>query len=168
MPRGTYILCCESLSQDKDTFLISLFRVVEKVIVTPLVIQQDAKGVMVVEKPPLHIVAGWMLNQNDDPGQEYEYELSFIAPDNATIDLNKGKFYFTKSRPIHRFVSSIQGPLPIKSAGLMFAECKIRKVGDSGWLRQNYPIIVEIGPQAVLPTSGDSKDGPPDQESTSA
>jgi hypothetical protein len=126
---------------------------VEKLQVTEFQIPENVKGHIVIEKPPLQLVASWMKNPIDNAGDEYEYELSFITPENAHIPLAKGTFYFTEKRPLHRFKANIVGPLPFKSPGLLIAECKIRKIGDVGWLIQNYPMIVEIGEAQVFSTN---------------
>lgn len=111
---------------------------------------QKQKASLVIEKEPFHVIASWMKNPSDDQDQEYEYEMSLNIPGGSALDVGNGKFRFAEGRPLHRFTAIVRGLIPFKEPGLMVAECRIRRVGSKGWMRQNYPVMIEFtDPQTV-------------------
>lgn len=148
MPRPVFILCSKSGVEDKESSLISLFDIVEKLQITKVPIpqvttQEGPRPPVVIQYQPLRIVAVWMALPEDDPQQNYDYSMIvFGPPKGEPIGVEAGGvFRFTK--PLHRFTMRIEGPLPMQGPGLIKIESRIRKVGEENWLSQDYPIIVE-------------------------
>jgi len=156
MPRPVYIICSESGAQDASTNLLSLFQVFESLQLNEIPPEDLQSGKpVIIPIPTIHAVAVWMSQPDDPPDQEYEFQMAFLLPPNdAERIVHEGKFSFIKGKPLYRMV--VRGYMPqLTSPGLFRIECRIRKVGEENWLRQDYPIPVE----AVTPVK-DSKREP--------
>ncbi|OGQ82489.1 MAG: hypothetical protein A3F90_08870 [Deltaproteobacteria bacterium RIFCSPLOWO2_12_FULL_60_19] len=140
MPKPVYIICSQGGSEDKNTGLVSLFNVVEKIqiIESP----PPASGQQPPPKTPtFRTLAVWMRADSDKPEDEFEFEVALsVPPTDREIVGGTGRFSFTK--PLHRFFLDFFG-LPIEGPGTLLVESRIRKVGDKEWLRQSYPIFLE-------------------------
>jgi len=99
---------------------------------------------LIIEKDPINAIAVWMKNPADSPDDTYEVEMNMFYPGGEFRALGKTEFKFTEARPMHRIRVGIRGKLDVKQSGIMTIESKLRKKGDSGWLIQNIPIIVEF------------------------
>lgn len=146
MPRPVFILCAESLAQDKATNLISVFHILDGFQVF------RARNVAAVEEAARsqnpasaaqHLMVGvakWMRNPDDDPEAEYEFELAVLVPGAREPKIiSTGPFVFTQT--MHQFVSRMR--IDWTTAGTFLFISKIRKAGDSEWMYQDYPM--EIG-----------------------
>ena len=144
MPKPVYILCAESGSVDAKTNRMSHFNIIEKIAVTKARVPRQTKPMP--GAPPLNsmqVVSVWMRTAQDTENQEFEYELDISLPHSQKKHTpGKGRFKFTK--PLQRITVGIVGLLPFSRSGLMKIQCRIRKVGDRKWLRQEYPIIIEV------------------------
>jgi len=99
----------------------------------------------------------WM--RENDAESEFDYEYRFIAYDPGQVPGQSngkgitagGPFRFEKL--FHRIDMMVQGAPPFSDggSGTSFIECIIRRVGETEWIRQSYPIYVELG------TSGQMK-----------
>jgi len=124
-------------AEDKATGLVSLYHVLETI--------------LVVRQPPdpkhdlpttIRTTAVWMRTEDDDPSDEYEFQIVFRQPPDGTEQILKaGQFSFGK--PIFRFVADITfanfpGP------GVLTAIHRIRKIGEgSEWIFQEFPILLQ-------------------------
>lgn len=145
MPRPVFIICAESVAHDKTTNLISLFHVLEgfQIFRAPDV-ATIKKGmpkhhVSSVAQPLFVGVAKWRRNPEDDPNDEYEYELTATSP--GVIEpkmLGRGTFAFSQTS--HQFFARMQADWTAEGT-FRFAS-RIRKVGGSEWLSQDYEIDV--------------------------
>ncbi len=50
----------------------------------------------------------------------------------------------TRGAQLQRISVTYEGDPPIKGAGVLRVVCLVRAVGSEEWLRQEYPILVEI------------------------
>ena len=144
MPKPVYILCAESGSIDEKTNRVSHFNIIEKITVTRERIPRQTRSTPI--GPPLNsmqVVSVWMRTVQDTENQEFEYELNLFLPHRSKkLIPGRGRFKFTK--PLQRITIGIVGMFPLTRSGLMKVQCRIRKVSDRTWLRQEYPIIVEV------------------------
>ena len=127
-------------TEDRETGLISLFFIIEKMQVAQL-----PPGVQATP-PPFRVIATWMRNSEEAVDQEYDWEMSLNFPPGgqmSTLPLGAGRFRFDPNRPLHRFTVTVQGQLPLGPPGLLVAESRLRKVGDTNWQSQTYPIVIE-------------------------
>ncbi len=148
MPKPVYIVCSLSGAEDKATGLISLYHVLETILVIRHPDQRRDAPTTV------RTTAVWMRTEEDDPTDEYEFETGFLHPSESTAQIVKaGQFSFGK--PIFRFVADITfanfpGP------GVLTAIHRIRKIGEgSEWISQEFPILL----QEHIPTSEAAESG---------
>lgn len=144
MPRPVYIVCSESSSDDKETGLLSIFNIIDKVQFSknPAIGQRQVAPLV-----QLRITAGWMKEKGDD-GSEFEFALVLRPPHKEDINIGSGTFSFTL--PLFRVTAKLIGGLPLDGDGILWIECRVRKVGARGWQnRQEYPIFVEELPSPI-------------------
>lgn len=154
MPKPIYVICCDSISEDKTTNLLSLFAVLEKVIVVKTAVQSGddvAAATAIGEQigrqkaTETRVVAVWM----KEPGDEdcvFEHEFSFIAPDGKTTSHPPPlqPFGFERSTYLQRFTLTLVGfPVP-KETCVVEIQSKVRMHGDEDWLIQSYSLLFEI------------------------
>ncbi len=144
MPKAVYILCAQSGSIDQRTSRISYFDVIEKIQVTKIKIAPQGKRIPAAAPlTSMRAVAVWMRTAGDTQDQEFEYELVISLPHRQKkLTPGKGRFIFIK--PLQRITVDIVGMFPLMRSGIMKIQCRVRKVGDRKWLRQEYPIIIEV------------------------
>ena len=150
MPRPVYIICSESRSIDQTSSMMSLFNVLEGYHL--MVMEDHVQSVKVSLKdlhrfstaPVIMCTTVWMLNEVDDAGGEYEYELNTQAPGELKQVKASGTFKFEKK--FHRFLSTILIDKPVKQSGIFLIENRIRPVdtGESEWLAQDYPLPITV------------------------
>jgi len=145
MPSPVYIICSESGSEDSQTGLVSLYHVIERLLITPTPAPQEGKRPTILRLQQFRITASWMLNQGDDPSAEYEFEMNVAVPPDANRQqLMAGRFHFEGGKPFYRISVLFDGPPPIAAGGVMIAESKLRKVGDESWLSQTFPVVIDL------------------------
>lgn len=147
MPRPVFILCAESLAQDKATNLISVFHILDGFQVFRA---ENAAAVAEVarSKDPASAaqllmvgIARWMRNPGDDPEAEYEFELAVRVPGASEPKIiSKGSFVFRKA--MHQFMSRMK--IDWAAAGTFLFISRIRKVGDTDWMYQDYPMEISV------------------------
>lgn len=140
MPRPTYILCAESISQDRSTNLFSYFHVLEgwTVSQTP---QSDAPPFPAILK--FTGVAVWERVGQDDPEQELEYELTIAFPGDDPRKVSAGKFKMHKR--YHRFTANFIAPgLPKVVDGNIVFSSKVKSIDSGEWLVQEYRIPIDV------------------------
>lgn len=140
MPRPLYLICSKSGSEDKQTGLLSMYHVLERLALAP---QEPDRP-----RPPFsfRIVSAWLREEGDDKEQEYEFSVLLHFPsEDQGREVAKDSFYLT--HPIYRIVINAQlggcdGP------GILTVESRIRPVGTEDWVVQAFPILVEIASKA--------------------
>jgi len=163
MPKPVYILCCQTGSDDKGTNLASHFNVYDRldVLATHADLVSDPPKIIV--PIPLRIVAVWSGDEQNDFKAEFEVEAALrVPPTGMEVKVWSGKFRFEEERPRQRFTFDING-FYVNSSGEIVAECRIRKAGDSKWLKQRYSIKVvistdredRVAPSQVVSTESD-------------
>lgn len=137
-------MLCESVVQDKDRNLASLFNLIERMTMH-IVKEADRSKRVVVQsgKPTLSILVTWM-REDGDQGKEFDIDMAFIGPNNKpTRDPIPGTFAFTK--PFQRVLYNLEGAPPLKEAGVHSVRARIKESGEGNkWLSQHYPFLVEI------------------------
>ncbi len=156
MPKPIYTLCVQYSMENKENGLVSLIDIIEKLQLTPLpppptnIAQAQIR---IVPWHPFRVMALWMLNPEDDPDAEYEFQIAFIQPSKEETIIGTGPAKFTKTRPFFRGAALIQSPPPISGAGLLYVVSKIRIKGKTEWTCQEYPIVVESVQVANTPAN---------------
>lgn len=142
MPRPLYIVCSESAAVDQDSNRVSLFNVVEGLEVTLQTIPSEQR-LTFVKTLGFRGIAVWMRSEDDDPEDDYEFELAARAPGDTEENVfADGKFKFTKRN--HRFNVHIGVHKPWTESGMFVFISRIRKVGTTEWLSQDFPIHVDV------------------------
>ena len=147
MPRPKYILCAETVVHDKATNLLSFINVIEGYAVTrgP---ENVPEGHVPVINAPFRFagIAAWELDQEDNPEEELEYELTLTYPGEGETQVSSGKFRMAKR--FHRFTARIETPgVPVAENSSIIFRSKVRRHGDD-WSTQEYaiPIVVLFEP----------------------
>jgi hypothetical protein len=138
MPKPIYIICSESGSEDGQTKSPSIFNVIEKL--------QFSKQLLPNMQPLLQmrITVQWMC-EPEDKNLEFEFDIKlYLPPDNTVFEAGSGKFLFAGE--FQRQIVKFTGFMPLVGAGIMRVQARIRRVGDTQWIVQEYPLIVEEAP----------------------
>jgi len=138
MPRPVLIVCAQSVAQDATTNLLSIFNVVEKVVLAP----QETD---IARRTPLPqsmtAVAIWMKDERD-AGVQLEHQFQFIIPpDGREVLTPIHPYQFDDHKHLGRFICHLNG-LPIEGPGLARIINRIRIAGEGNeWISQEYPIL---------------------------
>jgi hypothetical protein len=143
MPKGIYVICSESGSEDKETGLLSLFNIIDKI--------QFAKGPAPQKNSApltqLRMTACWM-REEMDKDHDFEFEAVLKLPmEIDEVVIGKGTFIF--DNPFFRINVRILGPLNFKGDGILLMESRVRKIGARAWHTHSRPIIIEQIPAAM-------------------
>src|SRR5580693_9354611 len=93
MPRPGYLICSASGAVDEATKLASAFNIVETLHVFP--VQPEPNQSVMVNMPPLRIMAHWLRDDQDLPEVEFEVLFSAQFPNsNAERELTRTTFRF--------------------------------------------------------------------------
>ena len=152
MPKPRYIICSQSGSEDRDTHLVSLFNLIDKLQFTKI-----PTGVPIVE---IRITAAWA-KEPEDQERDFEAQISLSLPGHGVIELPPDPFTFTMEH--HRTVGRVLGGLPLMESGEMVVMARVRIAGENTWIErsvQEYRIVIDvqlaeqqINPQSVPPAS---------------
>src|SRR5690349_11661037 len=96
MPKPIYIICSESIAQDRETNVLSLFNIIERFVVTPgAAIVDNDTGMPVVSLISFRVIAVWM-GTEDDRDVQYESQMILHHPNDPGKDMtvDAGKFVF--------------------------------------------------------------------------
>lgn len=145
MARPLYIVCSEGGAQDAITARVSHFDVLERITFSKsqaVVAEPSRKEVIPVQALPLQVVSVWLATE-EDHGKDFEHEFVFrFSLENQDQIAGKGTFRFTKPR--HRFTMNARG-VYFGKEGTFTVISRIREVGQTAWLTQDYPIEVVEG-----------------------
>jgi hypothetical protein len=142
-----HIICAHQVIEDKETGLISIVQIVEKLQVMRLPEPMPGQN-MVFLFQGLVIIASWLAEDGDARGDEYEVETRFLPPNAEPMPLTRAIFRIGEpdpSRSIYRFVTRFATPPQLTVPGIVLIESRVRKVGaDATWISQTCPLIVEL------------------------
>lgn len=80
----------------------------------------------------------------DEANIPFEHEVAFLLPPNGEQVLSsKTQFSHREGFQLHRFVTALVGLPPIKTGTLNLVS-RVRRVGDSDWISQSYPLPVLV------------------------
>jgi hypothetical protein len=135
------MLCCESGALDKESGVISHFKVMDALQLSPRVIPKpaDTGAVVYHELLRFQVVAVWEQTERDPSDTEFEAQVAFTRPEKETEDIVFERTFKFGEKRRHRFiVTSVYGPHPEPKSGIFKTECRVRKVGSKTWHRQTY------------------------------
>jgi hypothetical protein len=143
MPIPGYIVCAQSGSEDSVTHLNSLFNLFDGLQVAR---RQPNEP---VQHFPFRLVTSWLQSDNDNPNQEFVFQLVQTQPNQAEQILAEGRFSFANS-PVSRFVvnSALAG---FSGTGVLRFTSRVRPATGGEWQSQSCQILVREGP--VAPTA---------------
>jgi hypothetical protein len=139
MPRPVFIICAQSGSEDKDTHLLSMFNIMERIIIAPL--PEGSDPLTTQPTNTLRVAAAWMRTEGDVPQKEFEHQMVFRPPSGqppVTTEIVRFRF----DKPYYRATAITSGFLFFAGMGILLVESRIRPVGTEEWLSQDYPILV--------------------------
>lgn len=143
MPRPIYIICAENITVDRDTNLVSIFNVLEKIEVSGIIQHADPKHRRVsrIHGGSSKAVAVWARVQGDE-GKKFEAQFEVSFPDGKAESSPILPFVFEGPMLLHRFIMSLQMH-PIQQSGKIRVENRVRRQGTDTWQSQAYEIFVE-------------------------
>lgn len=168
MPKPVFIVVSQSGVEDRQTNLLSLFNVIERLVIKKKPAKEDAgepgqfKEVNAAELPAMHfgfrIAAVWMLEQSDPPEGTLDAEMVFsVPPHNREVRHSMGPLEYKKGSFIVRVSAIVIGPPPCDGSGILRVKIRVRFSDTLEWLEQEYPILIETIDETVT----DSNDPAP-------
>lgn len=151
MARALYLLCAQSVSQDKDTGFVSVLELVDKIILTPLPTPEASGGrppFLVQDRLPC-VVVQWLLepDKGDTFEDEFRSDMTIIAPDGNLLGLATTTFRFDGVNRLtrHRVTVRLNGPIPANKSGFLRFACSLVKVATGQTVATiDYPVEVEV------------------------
>lgn len=143
MPRPVYIICSESGVTDRVTGLVSFFNTLETITTTLTILPKNSDRSAEYQQLSFFTAAVWMQEEGEEQDQEYEYQTVLRIPGAHQENVvAQGTFKF--SAPLQRIQITIRGR-PFMVPGILYVESRIRAaVGDGSWLKQDYPLRIEV------------------------
>lgn len=144
MPKPHYILCCQNMSEDIRTGLLSHFQVLEMMVVEasdkPTAISPTAIASMA-----FFVLSVWMKEETDDVDIVYEHQMAITrAGDTEEHVVMDNTVQFSSDKWLNRSVIYLSMPPP-KGSGFFRAESRMRPKGTTEpWIRQECRIVVEL------------------------
>lgn len=149
MPKPVYIICASGLSEDRATNLVSLFGIIESLVVASDPIAEVAKSTQVKREPKpgdlgqLKVMAVWMKTSDADVDVTFEHEFVVQCDDVELPPIGRMEFTFTKDAYLKRFLLCFDGLPPVTRDGFAVIRSQIRRDGGD-WLSQEYPLLIVI------------------------
>ena len=151
MPKGVYLICCETAVVDGTTGLVSYLNVFDSIHLTPVTEPNSPPepGAIPGAALRMRISAMWRLKEGESAHDRFEHEfLVYMAGQESGFVTQKTPVRFEKSS--HRLDANFFGlpphPGPVIPSGQWMIVSRIRKIGTELWDRQEYPIQVEVDP----------------------
>lgn len=179
MPSPVFIIVSGSAVEDRRTNLLSVFNVVERLVIRKklpdeqLGVPGQFRQVDLGESPSTHfgfsIQAVWMLEPSDPPEGTFDAELLFtVPPHNRQVRHSMPPLEYKKGGFLVRFGAVLIGPPPCDGSGILRVAIRIRRAGEQKWFEQEYPILLESidetdtdGKPTVEASDGDAAQAPP-------
>jgi hypothetical protein len=145
MPRPLYITCCSLLLEDRETGSASHINVLEHISflerseMTPMEAAK-AMGLGFV------IHAAWARTSDADADQEFEYQFLIYSPneDKPSLETSTQLVNFRQDA-VSRLKLEMVGAPPARQSGFIRVQNRLRAIGDTEWLSQEYAIVAECG-----------------------
>jgi hypothetical protein len=154
MPESSYIICCESGTEDKFTGLASLFNVVDRIHAKrPAPVNPGDSTPILLNAISLRIVAVWRAVGDGDFEGEFQSEVRMtLLPLNDVQILLSDTFRFQLDKSRHRIVIIIGG-LTAGESGQLVVESRIKRPDAAEWLTQSYvvDVLVDEPDSAAVP-----------------
>lgn len=149
MPKPVYILLAHNIVQDKDTNLLSVSGVIERVDVRMRRAIEGAAHNLHRDEIPFNagmfkLVAVWM-REPEDVGVDFEHKFS-IEMDGAEphTEIRPYAFSGDQTKTLQRIIVTLRGfPIPA-TPGIVLLKSSLRRVGSENWVSQQYPVQVNI------------------------
>ncbi|HWB12048.1 MAG TPA: hypothetical protein VG826_22675 [Pirellulales bacterium] len=139
MPKPIFIVCAQSVIEDKTTNNVSILNVLEKI----SYIKRKPSDDQPVTQFNCNVLAVWR-RETSDINVEFETEFSLILPSSGDIhSLASSPFTFPEDKELWRFNLMFSGMPPIDGDGTLIFRHGLRKKAASEWLYQSYPVSVE-------------------------
>lgn len=134
-----YIICADSVVEDRITGRASILNVVEKISFSRNAPRPNEPRVL--EKFKVVVSALWRAEPAIE--EEIENEFLLVLPhSHKKISLSKNTFRIMKGRPLCRFNLLFEGAPPLDGAGLLEFQHRV-KVPGSEWQTQSFPVTIE-------------------------
>ena len=143
MPKPVYILCAEHVIVDRESNLVSITSVFEKLEIN-LQVRKTHPGEMphgVYRIDKAKSIAVWAKIEGDE-SQTFEWMFKVTNPDGMESATDVGLFEFERGRFLHRFIVTLELGT-IDQSGVLKIASLVRRQGASTWQEQSYDIIVE-------------------------
>jgi hypothetical protein len=161
--RPLFIICSDSGTEDKQTGLVSLFNISEKLTLEAHAPPDgdDSKKMQITALLRFQVLAVWM-KEADDEGKYFESRFWIEAPGReAYIAPVTDSFIIPHGKHLQRFRLNYEGPPFFKQSGVLRFASELREVGTEKWLSQDYVVIVET--VGDLAGAQDVNLGPPEK-----
>lgn len=148
MARPVYIIAARGVIEDETTRLVSIFAIIERFEITRWPIgtasPEDvrATNLAVAQSVENTVFAVWM-RQPGDENVHFEHQFAIISP--ASEQLTEvEQFQFTAAGAFHRFRLNMHGIPPITESSQFEIESRVRRQGETEWIRQSFPIVCDV------------------------
>jgi hypothetical protein len=143
MAKPLYIVCCESVIQDKASNLVTHFNVIEQFTISSVQHHDETVVKTMSGRPvPLSVDSVWIAEDGDlDCDFDIQLTFNFEPQEKAEDILIDTTFKF--SGPRHRSTFAISPGVMFTKAGTFVVTARIKKKGTSDWISQVYPIEVQ-------------------------
>jgi hypothetical protein len=137
------MICSEAQSVDQLTNFASHFNVVEKL--TAISGPTTSPGSLPPAPIKVWLSAVWMREEDDQPRDDFEFELLVTMPAREAQIIQSGNFSFGDAA-FSRFQAEITlaPPGPDLQPGLIVFQSRVRKAGAPSWKSQEFVIPLEI------------------------
>ena len=150
MPLPVFIICSEGGSVDRYTNQLSIYDVIEKITLEPMLEARpsESSGTFLEMQPggrqtafnSIRMVALWRQAPGDE-GQELEFKTSLRIPgEQDEVILGQGRFVYKTT--LHRLIATMHTGLPVRS-GEIVVTSSVRRP-EQEWTTQEYRIPVEV------------------------
>ena len=139
-----FLICSRSFSDDKDTRHLSIFEIVDKLVLSELP-SPEAGSVLFIGEQRFVVVSAWMIDikNGETYEDEFEFKTTFKMENGSILRMHLQTFKFTVNMPLHRMMINMIGSLPLKQSGILLVECTVKKIGSQNSKTQTYRMFVE-------------------------
>jgi hypothetical protein len=139
MAKPIYIICSEGGSEDRISGRISLYNLIEKILIQK--VPPQTQGILVIKGLSIWVTTMWR-REAEEEGREFEFQIQVQMPSSDDIvEIGAGAFVF--NHIFQRIGARIDNPLPISAPGTMIVRSRIRRAETSDWIVQECPIDLE-------------------------
>lgn len=148
MPMPVYMVAAETVLQDRRSGLLSIINVIEKMTIQLAPAATDGENQEPAGLPGnqvwMRVVCVWM-GLPEDVGREFETDLQIEMPDGKQRELKGGgSFSFSADKPLRRAIFEVGGNLDPGQSGVVRIIARLRPVGETEWLTQQFAGLIEV------------------------